>query len=609
MAPQAPAAAAAAACLLLALPAAAAAARSSSSSQPVPYMIDQAGHTVSSTDVNGFSVSRLASYGVRQVAAGSIDCATTLGAVPGGPWYDAAGLALVKQQQQQSQQMVATAHAAGLKAYLASDIFEMPDMLLAKYGPNLTDASWSCIGYRKSQQGCIALTNFTRYVYGALFDELLSAVPGIDGLVLRYGENSPCDEHSGNAPYDATTVDTMVATLQDLLLFLREELCVKRNLTVIMRTWDTSTQYFHANATFYELVTNAVEPHPLLVFSVKHTMLDFWRRVRLNPTLGVGRHLQVVEGEVGGMYGGCGTWPLYIGSALIDGYEEYAGTPWEGGGLNSLLSTSPSTFGGVLTNHQCTSTPAAPDPYIWWRLEEAVIAGWARSPGTPEPALFEAAVRAQLGIEDAGALAAFRNLTLLAMQANLRQETCAVFDVNLGQVDRPTANYLLWDGIGGLEVLANDTCHAYDPMHCEVYSWLVNNSQVQTALAEKAEARAMHALVNATAALAVAPHIPNATIAAALRASAEAGAYISSILEAGWTVTLLGYEGDRAGGKYNASGIRAGVGRWDAAREGYRGMAARWGAVAPGLVNGSYWQHPASGVPGMAQSVDRYRGV
>jgi hypothetical protein len=51
---------------------------------------------------------------------------------------------------------------------------------------------------------------------------------------------------------------------------------VKRNLTVLFRTWDTSTQYFHANATFYTEVTDAVPPHPKLVFAVKHTMLDFW---------------------------------------------------------------------------------------------------------------------------------------------------------------------------------------------------------------------------------------------------------------------------------------------------------------------------------------------
>ena len=83
---------------------------------------------------------------------------------------------------------------------------------------------------------------------------------------------------------------------------------------------------------FYLNVTNAVEPHPRLVFSIKHTALDFWRRVALNPTLGIGQHRQVVEAgapgscacflfasgtripapaEINGMYAGCGSWPLY----------------------------------------------------------------------------------------------------------------------------------------------------------------------------------------------------------------------------------------------------------------------------------------------------------
>lgn len=46
---------------------------------------------------------------------------------------------------------------------------------------------------------------------------------------------------------------------------------------------------------FYLSVTNAVAPHPRLVFSIKHTALDFWRRIALNPTLGIGQHQQVVE--------------------------------------------------------------------------------------------------------------------------------------------------------------------------------------------------------------------------------------------------------------------------------------------------------------------------
>jgi hypothetical protein len=57
----------------------------------------------------------------------------------------------------------------------------------------------------------------------------------------------------------------------------------------------------------------------------------------------------------------------------------------------------------------------------------------------------------------------------------------------LSQVDRPTANWMLWNGLGGLEVLTNTnhSCNAFVPAHCEVFPYLVNHSLVETALAEK----------------------------------------------------------------------------------------------------------------------------
>jgi hypothetical protein len=37
---------------------------------------------------------------------------------------------------------------------------------------------------------------------------------------------------------------------------------------------------------YYLNVTQAVQPHPLLYMSVKHTQLDFWRYSAFNPCLG-----------------------------------------------------------------------------------------------------------------------------------------------------------------------------------------------------------------------------------------------------------------------------------------------------------------------------------
>jgi hypothetical protein len=280
-----------------------AAAVSSARAAGLPFIIDQAAHTISAEDVDGFSAARLRSYGVKQAAAGSIDCTSYLSGVPGGPYYNASGLAMVKAAIAAARQLIAAGKAAGLQVYLSSDLFQFPQQFLARYMDNLTSPGVTCIGYRRAPK-CISIASaFTRAAYAALFDELLATFPDIDGLVLRYGENSPCTDHLGNAPYDATSDATAIASLTALLAFLREELAVKRNLTVVFRTWDTSASMFHANASFYRAVTDPVPPHPRLVFAVKHTMLDFWRRVRFNPTLGAGRHQQVVEGEVGGMYG------------------------------------------------------------------------------------------------------------------------------------------------------------------------------------------------------------------------------------------------------------------------------------------------------------------
>jgi hypothetical protein len=48
---------------------------------------------------------------------------------------------------------------------------------------------------------------------------------------------------------------------------------------------------------------------------------------------------------------------------------------------------------------------------------------------------------------------------------------------------------------------------------------------------------------------------------------------------------------------------------YDALWTGYLGLSAKFGALAPGLYNDTYWSHPNTGVPGMRQSVDRYRGL
>jgi hypothetical protein len=211
-------------------------------------------------------------------SGGSIDCTAFLTAIPGGPWYNESGVSYVRSQIADAKAQIDSAHASGLKIYMTSDLFQVPSLLFSAYAGNLTVPNSTCFGYNLGPS-CIDLRSpFTQTVLRALFTELVTTFPDVDGLVLRYGENSPCKYHQGNAPYN--TADP-VPSLQLLLNFLREELCVKRNLDVIFRTWDTSTQLFHANPAFYLNVTNAVEVcnstkqhiHPLVpIFSRSRTL-------------------------------------------------------------------------------------------------------------------------------------------------------------------------------------------------------------------------------------------------------------------------------------------------------------------------------------------------
>lgn len=71
-------------------------------------------------------------------------------------------------------------------------------------------------------------------------------------------------------------------------------------------------------------MTSAVEPHPSLIFSIKHVALDFWRWVGFNPSLTKGVHKQIVEVECAREYEGrdpnsssCLAKPPCISSHLI----------------------------------------------------------------------------------------------------------------------------------------------------------------------------------------------------------------------------------------------------------------------------------------------------
>lgn len=160
------------------------------------------------------------------------------------------------------------------------------------------------------------------------------------------------------------------------------------------------------------------------------------------------------------MYAGCGSWPLYIGEPLIKGYAENSPQT----GLAALFASQPELLGGVLTNHQC-GTPATYAPFLWGRMEEAIISRWSVNASQSEEALWDEYARVRrrrraggrgpegerrrrpipprapqvdLGVTDSTARAALRDIAVSGMAANLAIQTCAAFDpaVDPEQMDR-----------------------------------------------------------------------------------------------------------------------------------------------------------------------------
>jgi hypothetical protein len=106
-----------------------------------------------------------------------------------------------------------------------------------------------------------------------------------------------------------------------LINLLREEICAKRNKTLIYRTWDFGE--LHTRVDWHTEATNPVEPHPRLIISVKHVGADFIRGLPFNATLGKGKHQQIVEVSVNqaGLHGRC-SHPCYLAQGVIEGWKE-----------------------------------------------------------------------------------------------------------------------------------------------------------------------------------------------------------------------------------------------------------------------------------------------
>ena len=448
----------------------------------------------------------------------------------------------------------------------------------------------------------------TLELHGVLFDELAARFPQVDGYIIRVGETYLFDtpHHTGNGPIpqpgpawtgDYLYAETLagrepdeprwtaaqVAAYVRLIRFLREEICVKHGKQVFFRTWDIFPDRLHARRDHYLAVTDQIEPHPKLAFSIKHTALDFWRQVKVNECLTRGRHPQIIEVQCQREYEGKGAYPNYVMDGVINGFEENEKPV----GLKDLFSHPK-----ILGVYSWSRGGGWYGPYIkdelWPDLNAFVLGQFAKGPARSEAEIFGDYARNQLALGEADA-ARFRKLCVLAARAILKGRHCAVFDRTLKESVLPTANWMRDDRLGGRRQLR------------QVLAYLHQHKLMREALREKAQAICLWDEVKA---LADEIRWPDADRGEFVKVSAEYGRRLFQIIHQGWRAMAAGYEGEQTGNFDTNEIASAGI-RYAECWGHYLALAKN--PFSASLYEGYYWSWPgAAPEPGLDESVAYY---
>ena len=296
----------------------------------------------------------------------------------------------------------------GMPLYPFTDVLVVPKSLWEKYSDEMTIDGKLTIRAERTQE-----------IIRAQIEELFRRYPDLPGFTLRFGETYLHDTpfHRGTKPVHTPEEHAILMNL------LREEVCVKRNKTLIYRTWDF--EELHTRLDWYLRATDAVEPHPNLIFSIKHVNHDFVRGLDFNTTLGKGNHQQIVEVSVNqaGLYGRCSS-PYYIGKGIIEGWQEMK----QPKGLRDLLGNE--KIKGVWI--WCWGDGWV-GPYIsnelWNDINEYVLRKWTMDPEKSEEFYFNEYTTGTLGL-NGQELKDFRKLVMLATDGTFLGQQSVIVPVS-----------------------------------------------------------------------------------------------------------------------------------------------------------------------------------
>lgn len=296
----------------------------------------------------------------------------------------------------------------GQKVYFMMDIIVLPSSMLRIYPEILNKDGKIDIMSEKMKQ-----------VMDCMFDEMFSAFPQITGIYIRYGEtyvgekyNTPY--HVGNNPIVGK--DTKYHNF--LIEYLREKVCEEKDREIIYRTWGFSG--FQNDKKIYTKISNKIDTHDNLFFSVKYTTGDFHRDVKFNQCVNAGKHKQIVEVQCAREYEGKGAYPNYVASDVIYGAEEYK---WlmkddEVKSLSEAVNRSDSVVSGIWTwsrgggwdgpyingvNGENGSVKVENGSELWCDVNAYVISKWAQDTSKTDKEILQQYAREILLMSDTDA--------------------------------------------------------------------------------------------------------------------------------------------------------------------------------------------------------------
>jgi hypothetical protein len=216
------------------------------------------------------------------------------------------------------QKQISDAKEAGLLCLAWSDFVVLPKRVFDTLGNLITTTNTTRHEYEI--KGAITPdinSPDLQQLLNSQLDEIFERFPLLDGLVVRVGETYLHDlpYHAGGDPITAGAESHII-----MLKLLRENVCVKHNKKLVYRTWLSGIDEDRA---LYLKVADSIEPHPNLIFSIKHCIGDFHRTHPFSPPLGFGRQQQIVEIQCQREYEGKGAYPNYIAGGVMEGFPEY----------------------------------------------------------------------------------------------------------------------------------------------------------------------------------------------------------------------------------------------------------------------------------------------